>query len=1102
MALIGTLRDTFNDNVVDPTKWPDSYGTHSETGGRARVACDTGFNAYATDEAWTLEASEAKCQLFPPAAGGAATEAWAQLLITSTTAGTDAIIEVNAATGDLGMAVRVGFFDPGFTSLPYDPVAHAWVRIREDSGDVHWETSADGITWTTRRTETSPAWVADVDLQVQLIAHRDGGVDDFAEFDNFNVNAFAALADNFNDNTVDTAKWPDSFGTFSETGGRARVACDTGFSGYASAAIYTLEGSAASTQVFPPAAGGATVDAWAQLLVTSATPGTDAVMKVNAATGDLAMELRTGFFDPGAVLLPYDPAAHAWLRVREAGGDLLWDTSPDGVTWTTRRTAAAPTWVSDTDLQVQLVAHRDSGTDDFAEFDNFNVAPFAQLTDDFTSTTVDTEKWPANYNEGGGGLPDQPDGRARVPCDTGFAAYASAAAYTLDESYAGVHAFPPPSAGMSEAYAQLLILSGVVGTQIVFEIDAATNLLLMTVHVDFTDEGGATLPYDAAEHAWLRVRETAGTLYWETSPDGRDWTARHSDAAPAWVSDNNLQVQLLAHCSPAVTGGGPTGEFAEFDDFNITPELPDGYTVAVDWNSDGDFDDPNDDVTADVLRRGAVTFQYGRDQARQLSPPMVGSLSFGLCNADRIYSPENPDSPIVNDIAPAAPVKVEVVTGDTLYPLIRGRIDDFEVHPDRDNRTADISALDDLSLLRGTTISTELYEAQRTGTLIAVILDAIGWTAPRDLDLGGTFVPWWWAENKDAFTALTELLESEGPPSIAYVAPDGTFVFRDRHHRLLRDASITSQAAFAAREVTCDSPAVTGFSYLPPFEYVHGWRDIINSVVFAVEERRPEAGLSVVWESDDTISLALGQSIQVDVQASDPFRDVQDLRDGTDIVYTGSGVPLILLSRRSGQALTVTITAAGGTLNITHLQVRARPVPVARTVQVAADDSVSIARHSRRSYPETPPWVSANDAVAITQLLLAHYAERRPTVQLRIVSSDMAHWLQILTRTLSDRITIRNGELGLDADFHIERIEQTLTRMMVDEDTCEDPVHYAVFGCERTLGDPTENPFTFDVAGLGFDDGVFDPTAADNPETVFIFDHATQGQFNTGQFGT
>jgi hypothetical protein len=291
-------------------------------------------------------------------------------------------------------------------------------------------------------------------------------------------------------------------------------------------------------------------------------------------------------------------------------------------------------------------------------------------------------------------------------------------------------------------------------------------------------------------------------------------------------------------------------------------------------------------------------------------------------------------------------------------------------------------------------------------------------------------------------------------------------------------------------------------SFLPPFGYTHGWRDIINSATFTVEERRPDPTLTVIWESDSTISLTLGQSTQIHVQASDPFREAADIQDGTDIIYSGGGIPITSLSRRSGQSLIINITAAGGTVNITRLQVRARAVPVARTVQVSAEDSVSIQRNSRRSYPEDPPWAGAHDAFAITQLLLAHYAQRRPTVQMRIVSSDTAHWLQILTRTLSDRITIRNGELGLDADFHIERISQTLSRMRVDEDACEEPVHYATFGCERALGDPAQNPFTFDKAGAGFDDGVFDPTAADNPETVFIFDHPTQGQFNFGQFGT
>lgn len=432
------------------------------------------------------------------------------------------------------------------------------------------------------------------------------------------------------------------------------------------------------------------------------------------------------------------------------------------------------------------------------------------LTDNFDDNIIDAAKWPNNYNTGPGGLPTETGTRARVPCDTGLAAYASDNIYTLANSYAFVQTFPPPGTGMAEAYCQLLILSSVAGTQIVFEVDAATNLLLMAAHVGFVDEGGATIPYDPVEHAWLRVREESGTLFWDTSPDGREWTARHSDTSPSWVSDTDLELQLLAHCSPAATGM-PTGAYAEFDNFNVRPTLADGYTVAVDWNGDGDFDDTNENVTDDVLASGVVTFQYGRDQARALSPPRVGALGFSLCNADRIYSPENPDSPISADIAPAAPIKVEEVISDVLYPLMMGRIDTFEVSTDRGSLSATITGLDDLALLRGTKISTELYQAQRTGALIGVILDQVGWTAPRDLDLGATFVPWWWANNEDAFDLLTQLLRSEGPPSIAYVAPDGTFIYRDRHHRLLRAASLTSQATFARTATDLECCDITGF---------------------------------------------------------------------------------------------------------------------------------------------------------------------------------------------------------------------------------------------------------------------------------------------------
>ncbi|KAB2976049.1 hypothetical protein F8R89_31070 [Streptomyces sp. SS1-1] len=293
-------------------------------------------------------------------------------------------------------------------------------------------------------------------------------------------------------------------------------------------------------------------------------------------------------------------------------------------------------------------------------------------------------------------------------------------------------------------------------------------------------------------------------------------------------------------------------------------------------------------------------------------------------------------------------------------------------------------------------------------------------------------------------------------------------------------------------------------SFLEPFGYSHGWRDIINDVSFDVDVRRPQDTYTPVWSSDETIALALGQTIQVQAKASDPFRDALDPVNGTDIIFSGPGTVLASISRRSGQSTTISVTAVGGAVTITRLQVRGRPVPTDRTVKVSSADSVSVGRHGRRSNPGDAPWANANDAYAIAQLLLAHYSQRRPTVTMRLVSSDHEHLLQILSRTISDMITIQHGELGLDASFHIESIEHTIARMpSEDSDTgCEQRVHYATLGCERTGLIVPANPFTFDASGLGFNDGVFDPTAADDPDAVFIFDHATQGQFDLGRFGT
>ena len=506
---------------------------------------------------------------------------------------------------------------------------------------------------------------------------------------------------------------------------------------------------------------------------------------------------------------------------------------------------------------------------------------------------------------------------------------------------------------------------------------------------------------------------------------------------------------------------------------------------------------PGDDLTKKII--SDVTISYGRDQTRQLNPAAVGSASYTVINVDRTFSPEITSSILFGDLEPAQQSAGVVEWGGNVYPLMFNRMDDFTVKADMTDRTVDFTFLDGMDDLQNVTLSTQVYKAKRTGELINAVLDLAGWTGPRDIDLGATLVPYWWVEGTDALTAITDLVKSEGPPSIAYVGPDGTFIFRDRHHRILRTQSTAVQASFSQPTLMdCTTSDTDGYNFTAPFVYAHGARDIINSVSFEVSDRIEDADLTAVWTQDTQITLGNGESTTLEVSGNDPFLDAVAPVSGTDYTLSGAGIVNVTLSRTSGQSTIITLLAVGGSVTISNLQLRARTITVQRTYKVSRTDADSITRHGEKSYPETAPWANANDADAIAGMILLHYARRRPTVQLRVTTSDPAHFIQCLTRSVSDRIHITYGEMGLDDDFFVESVQHTIQRF---NQSGKPPVHAIVLGCEKDLV-TSSNPFTFDKRGAGFDQGTFDPIQADDPDTVFIFDHPTQGQFDAGLFGT
>lgn len=192
------------------------------------------------------------------------------------------------------------------------------------------------------------------------------------------------LVDQF---TALTSYWNSNYGGATVSGGYARVPCThTGgtpnYAGFLSTIpavgdTWTMSSTSLHVEVVTRPVGGGAAVCYCQLSVLSTTSGTYLSMLYDAVGGNLSFGSYTGFSDAGLVVIPHIPSLHRWWRIRHATGRVYWETSPDGTTWTVRRTLiGAPSWITTSNASVQLDASRNGGTNDYAEFDNLNVSTY------------------------------------------------------------------------------------------------------------------------------------------------------------------------------------------------------------------------------------------------------------------------------------------------------------------------------------------------------------------------------------------------------------------------------------------------------------------------------------------------------------------------------------------------------------------------------------------------------------------------------------------------------------------------------------------------------------------------------------------------------
>jgi hypothetical protein len=266
---------------------------------------------------------------------------------------------------------------------------------------------------------------------------------------------------------------------------------------------------------------------------------------------------------------PYDPASHRWWQLRHSGAVVAFETSADGVVWNSVGTLAAPPFIDDG--YIDLYAGTWSGTvavPDTIVFTDLNLGLAAEpwcagntLHDDFSGPTLAVD-----WRRGGG-----------AAC---AAAVSDSALHLTAPAEHDTRCFVETTRLYnlveSAVSAQVKLTPAGVGVSTVLFVQAS-DVWLEFGHLDDhllvsgDCSGGASFYWTSATSIagrnWIRIRQQAGQLYFETSTEGEFWQPAYSHSCSG--SFDGVAVGLsLYFWNPNIPG---TLTEAEFDHYNLAP---------------------------------------------------------------------------------------------------------------------------------------------------------------------------------------------------------------------------------------------------------------------------------------------------------------------------------------------------------------------------------------------------------------------------------------------------------------------------------------------------------------------------------------------------
>jgi hypothetical protein len=170
------------------------------------------------------------------------------------------------------------------------------------------------------------------------------------------------------------------------------------------------------------------------------------------------------------------------------------------------------------------------------------------LSDDFRDRSRSMTLWDTS------GSTAQTDGDVRMASS---GTYSSKRGYALESCGASIRI-----TGAEPSSTNLWFQLNQLGNASIQAVFTKTDQLQAEIKGNY--ELVAQLPYDATEHAWLRIRATTDTVFWEASRDGADWNqvASRPLSRVSFSDTRKIQVNF---------GVGAAASTVHFDNFNVPP---------------------------------------------------------------------------------------------------------------------------------------------------------------------------------------------------------------------------------------------------------------------------------------------------------------------------------------------------------------------------------------------------------------------------------------------------------------------------------------------------------------------------------------------------